>query len=83
MKGFVRAITYCNYNENLRPGLMTSRAPVNPNFRNARAMPCRYQLLATFLTGGGHQLPLIVEDDFTFGQYMRSIRTNLPEGVGS
>jgi hypothetical protein len=41
------------------------------------------QLLATFLTAGGDQLPLMIEGGFSFGQYIRSIRTNLPAGAGS
>ena len=37
----------------------------------------------TFLTGGISHEPLTIEGSFSFGQYMRSIRMNLPDGAGS
>ena len=38
---------------------------------------------ATFLTGGIFQDPLRIEGLFSFGQYIRNIRINLPSGAGS
>src|SRR5215831_4549828 len=37
----------------------------------------------TFLTAGGFHVPLMIDGDFSFGQYSRIIRTNLPCGAGS
>ena len=37
----------------------------------------------TFVTAGGFQLPSMIEGGVSSGQYMRSIRTNLPAGAGS
>jgi hypothetical protein len=38
---------------------------------------------ATFFTAGMVQLPLMIDGLRSFGQYMRSMRTNLPAGAGS
>jgi hypothetical protein len=38
---------------------------------------------ATFFAAGIFHVPLMIEGDFSLGQYMRSIRTNLPDGAGS
>jgi hypothetical protein len=35
------------------------------------------------LTGGIFQVPSMIDGDFSFGQYFRSIRTNLSFGAGS
>src|SRR5512143_4019156 len=37
----------------------------------------------TFFAAGGVHVPLIMEGDFSFGQYMRNIKTNLSFGAGS
>ena len=38
---------------------------------------------ATFFAAGIFHVPLMIEGDFSLGQYIRSIRTNLPDGAGS
>jgi hypothetical protein len=38
---------------------------------------------ATFVTAGIVQMPSMIEGSFSFGQYIRSMRTNLPFGAGS
>jgi hypothetical protein len=42
-----------------------------------------YAFPLTFFTAGGFHVPLIMEGDFSFGQYMRNIKTNLSFGAGS
>jgi hypothetical protein len=37
----------------------------------------------TFFTAGIVHDPLMIEGLFSLGQYIRSIRTNFPEGAGS
>ena len=37
----------------------------------------------TFLTGGIFHVPSMIDGAFSSGQYMRSIRMNLPAGAGS
>ena len=36
-----------------------------------------------FFAAGGVHVPSMIEGSFSFGQYMRSIRMNLPAGAGS
>jgi len=40
-------------------------------------------VLGSFWAAGGFQVPLMIEGDFSSGQYIRIISTNLPAGAGS
>src|SRR5690349_6924327 len=42
-----------------------------------------YDRSATFLTGGIVQVPSMIDGLLSFGQYIRSMRMNLPAGAGS
>ena len=55
----------------------TSRCPLSAKSGHSR------QGHATFLTGGIFHDPSMIEGLFSFGQYMRNIRINLPSGAGS
>src|SRR5579871_2072630 len=45
--------------------------------------PSRADPQPTFVAAGGFQLPSMIEGGVSSGQYMRSIRRNLPAGAGS
>src|SRR5262249_19837014 len=42
-----------------------------------------FQVLRAFCAAGGFQVPLMIAGDFSPGQYIRIISTNLPAGAGS
>lgn len=53
-------------------------------WRLARRDPGRgYARSETFLTGGIVQVPSMIDGLLSFGQYIRSMRMNLPAGAGS
>ena len=53
--------------------------PLGLNGRYRRS----YARSATFLTGGIVQVPSMIDGLLSSGQYIRSIRMNLPAGAGS
>jgi hypothetical protein len=57
-----------------------SALPPKADIRSRPAIPvCQ----AIFLTAGGVHVPSMIDGGFSFGQYMRNIRMNLPVGAGS